>query len=172
MKQAIICDIDGCLIDSAWIWDEIERKGLTGEEMWKFFDENANAPLSAAHYPLVKILQQALSKENDLIFVTARSESIREETRHRLAGIIYDKEFILLMRPLENADPSARVKEVHLVELLKNYEINLAIDDEQANCDMFEKYGIPCIKWEIKMSCGSKTKNMENTTRPEPMRVN
>lgn len=163
MKQAIICDIDGCLIDSAWIWDEVERKELTGEAMWNFFDAHANSPLSKAHYPLIKILQQALSKENELIFLTARSEVIRGETRDRLAGIIYNRDFILLMRPLGNDDPSAVVKEVHLVELLKNYEINLAIDDEQANCDMFEKYGVPCVKWEIK-----RNQELQDDTKAVP----
>ncbi len=150
MKQAIICDIDGCLIDTAWIWNEIEQKELIGNDMWNFFDAHANSPLSKAHYPLIKILQQALSKDNELIFLTARSEAIREDTRNRLAGIIYDRDFILLMRPHGNDDSSAVVKEVHLIELLKNYEINLAIDDEQQNCEMFEKYGIPAIRWEIK----------------------
>lgn len=166
MKQAIICDIDGCLIDSAWIWDEVERKELTGEAMWNFFDTHANSPLSKAHYPLIKILQQAISKENELIFLTARSEVIREETRDRLAGIIYDRDFILLMRPLGNDDPSAVIKEVHLIELLKNYEINLAIDDEQANCDMFEKYGVPCVKWGIKRNQALQVASMENTIKP------
>ena len=32
MKDAIICDIDGCVVDTDWIWSEIEKQKLEGLE--------------------------------------------------------------------------------------------------------------------------------------------
>lgn len=30
MQDAIICDLDGCLFYTAWIFDEIKKQGLSG----------------------------------------------------------------------------------------------------------------------------------------------
>ena len=76
-------------------------------------------------------------------FLTARSEKIRYNTRTRL-----NKEFknvldyCLLMRAKDDLDPAHIVKEKHLKTILERYEVILAIDDEQPNLDMFNRYGL------------------------------
>ena len=43
MKQkAIICDIDGVLLDTEHIFERIETAQLTGRDKWDFFNRHAN----------------------------------------------------------------------------------------------------------------------------------
>lgn len=46
MKDAIICDLDGCLFDTAWIFEETEKQGLTGAAKWDYFHRHVNDPKS------------------------------------------------------------------------------------------------------------------------------
>ena len=42
-RKAIICDIDGVLLQTDFILDEIHALGLKGDEKWEYFYENCNS---------------------------------------------------------------------------------------------------------------------------------
>lgn len=56
--KAIICDIDGCVIDTSRIYEEIAEKGITGADKFAYFEEYANDPAKALiNQQLVDILE-------------------------------------------------------------------------------------------------------------------
>ena len=156
MKSAIICDIDGCVIDTDWIWEEVERQNMEGSQMWEFFNKNANDLTKSKPQQL---LINRLQTNAEVIFSTARSEAIRKETREMLEKIMQGKEFILMMRPEKCFDSSEAVKEAHLMEILKNYEVACAIDNEKENCNMYRRHGLVVMQINL-----TKEKTQNNET--------
>lgn len=146
MREAIICDIDGCLIETDWIFAEAKEKDLNTDETFALFDKYANSDRCVINQKYVKLLQTFSNV--DIIFVTARSEAIRHETQKKLEEILKGQQFLLYMRPIGNKENSCALKEMHLKEILKNYKVHLAIDDYIGNCLIFEKYNIPYIHWQ------------------------
>lgn len=142
--KAIICDIDGCILDSSAVHAEIKRYKLEGAKKWLFFESFANnSKLVKFNRILGDWLYNQAKKGVAIIFLTARSENIRYTTRLRLASEFKpDFEFKLLMRAKDDLDPAHVCKAKHMEDILATYDVILAIDDEQANLDMFNSYGL------------------------------
>ena len=151
--QAIICDIDGCLFDTGWIFEETEKLGLTGEEKWDFFHKHINDEKSRTCEQMKNFLTNVISKDIGIIFMTARSEIIRAETERRIYKELRKREYFypVFMRQLTSYESSDVIKEEMLKKVLYTYGIDvvLAIDDDPKNCAMFESYGIPTLQWKI-----------------------
>lgn len=142
--KAIICDIDGCILDSSAIYTEIYRLNLKGANKWLFFETYAN---DSEYVKFNKNLGEWLFNQTQkgiaIIFLTARSENIRYQTRLRLIEEFKKGfDFKLLMRAKDDTDPPHVCKEKHMRDILAAYDVILAIDDEQKNLDMFNKYGL------------------------------
>ena len=151
MKKAIICDIDGCLLYTSHIFDEVKAQGLEGSQKWEYFNKNANRDCVKFNYALSEILFNFYNQGFAIILLTARVESIRNQTRSKityeniLAGCNY--KYSLYMRDEnDNGTPSHESKLKHLKELKEKYFIILAIDDEDENCKMFQENGILTMK--------------------------
>lgn len=149
-KKAIICDIDGCLLDTGFIFKEIEAQGLTGSEKWDYFHKKANLDEVKFNIALSEILYGFYDQGFDIILLTARSEEIRNQTRSKityeniLAGFNY--KFTLYMRHLGDCSPSHESKAKYIDFLKAKYSIVLAIDDDDANCKMFNENNILTMK--------------------------
>lgn len=141
-QKAIICDIDGCLLDTSGI--EIK------DNDFKSFHEKANSPIwSWKKISLFNLLNNYTELGYKVILLTARSEEIRHQTYNYLiksGGTILKGKPILLMRKIGDTRPAHEMKEELLLEQMKNYYIEFAIDDEQENCEMFRNYGILTFK--------------------------
>ena len=143
-KKAIICDIDGVLLDTSHIMERIEKAGLTGDDKWEFFDRHANDHDVEADYRVIEMLEVFASQGYRIIFLTARSVEIETPTRAKIqiaiaqyAESIFD--FLLIMRPTLNTEPAPDLKERWLNLLREEYDVLMAIDDETANCEMFAR---------------------------------
>lgn len=149
MKSAIICDIDGCVIDTDWIWEEVEKKKISGAEKWLFFNKNSCDMVKAKiDDVLLRIIKMQLYTTGaELIFSTARSECLREQTRKILQDLFEGHEFLLYMRPDGCLLPSEDLKEAHLQEIRKNFIVVQAYDNEAQNCMMYSKNGVDAIQW-------------------------
>jgi len=148
MKQkAIICDIDGVLLDTSKVFKQIEDFYLTGNIKWKYFNRHANDNDVPCDIRIMRILEWFVDNGYKIIFLTARSEEIYRQTR---AKIQYEQalyankpfDFLLIMRPSDVLAPSDEVKYNALLEIEKKYNIFCAIDDDADNCDMFASKGI------------------------------
>lgn len=147
-ENAIICDIDGCLIQTDWIFNDAKRLGLNGEETFTLFDLYANDIMNSVDKNLVLTIK-LLNFDKKIIFLTARSEDIRERTRKNLERILPGVSFLLCMRPSDDKRPQKAVKEDYLRTITEHYNVVLAIDDSAENCAVFEKHDIPYIQWKF-----------------------
>ena len=147
-QKAIICDIDGCLLDTSYIHRSIDSLGLEGAEKWRFFESLANdIKVVRFNKNLANILKTFADSGMKIILLTARSESIKYQTKLRLNYEINDKfNYTLLMRPINDTSDPQTVKFIHLKKILEEYDVILAIDDEDENLKMFAFNGIFVMK--------------------------
>ena len=147
----IICDLDGCLIKSGWIWDVAKEKGFLKDVAFDFFNRSACCEACEIDVSLYKYLCFKASGGFRLHFLTARSEVISVETINFIqqkTGLIYGKEFTISFRPANDLSSPADSKARRLDAMIADKkEILLAIDDEDEILKMYQNRGIKTIKW-------------------------
>lgn len=149
-QKAIICDIDGVLLDTAHIFDRIEKAGLQGRDKWEFFNRHANDYDVEIDSRVVETLE-TLSQDYKIIFLTSRSAEIYKQTRAKIATAIglYAQtvfDYILIMRKDGDPRDSVEVKAEWLKEIQQEFDVIFAIDDESENCEMFARNNILTLK--------------------------
>lgn len=152
----IICDIDGRLVDTSWIWYLInQNKNMSEDERFNFFNINANAQHSRLDKTCLLVLNYArkLQLAQRIVFITARSEAIATPTLNYIqlnTGLVYEKDFLLSFRPLDDKLPPAESKRVRLQKFLQEgYKFLFAIDDDPAICKMYLEHKIAAFRWLI-----------------------
>ena len=144
MKNCVVLDIDGVILDSAFIFDEIFEKKLKGDEMWDYFHSHCNGE----RVKLIKSCKGFLGMlylikrhaELDIILLTSRNDKAYKETEKKLKEFMYyDK---LIMRPDGDYRESHVLKKEALEKLQGEYRILLFIDDELKNCEAAKELGI------------------------------
>lgn len=147
----VICDLDGCLINSAWIWEVIKFLKATQDEAFDIFNRLANSNRNGIDLSLYKYLCFKASGGLKIHFLTARSELIEVETINfiqKRTGLIFGKEFTISFRPANDLSSPADSKARRLDAMISDKkEILLAIDDEDEILKMYQKRGIKTIKW-------------------------
>lgn len=148
--KAIVCDIDGCLLDISKLYKEIHIRDLKGQEMWNFFHENANNPTYASKIEeIFNLVNLYGSQSYKIIILTARRDLIAKSTLDYLnTGDIkldYLNEFIFRSVDLEGI-PSHIFKKAELEKLKETYDIELVIDDEYTNCATFREMGLLALR--------------------------
>lgn len=153
MERYLICDLDGCLIETSYLWMIIRTMKFTQEEGFDFFDRTANAEANPIDETLHKYLCFKLTSGLKILFLTARSEKIETETINfiqKKTDLVYGRDFIINSRPLGDDAPAVQSKEQRLIKILaKDPQIVLAIDDQEEICKMYERYNIKTLKWKI-----------------------
>lgn len=154
-ENYIICDLDGCLIDTAWIWRVVDDLKITNPECYDVFNRLACADYNKIDNSLLNYLNLKLSAGFKILFLTARSEKIKDETirfiRER-TGLVPLRHFIINFRPQGDHYTSVISKHRRLEAILKcGKQIEFAIDDEPAICEMYEAKGIHAVRWQIGM---------------------
>lgn len=142
--KAIICDIDGVLLDTEHIFKKIEELGLTGSSKWEYFNRHANDYDVKIDSRVIEILETFAQNGFRIIFLTARAQEIESHTKAKIdmaIGLYANRIFnyLLLMRPYANYESPENVKETWLNLLREKYEIYCALDDDASNCEMFAK---------------------------------
>lgn len=149
----IVCDLDGCLIDLAWIWEVAKQQGVSRDEAFDIFNRLANADKNRIEIPLYKYLCFKASGGFKIHFLTARSEIIEVETINfiqKKTGLIYGKEFSISFRPNNDISSPAESKAARIQSFIDSgREVALAIDDEVDILRMYASKGIPIMKWII-----------------------
>lgn len=145
-QKAIICDIDGCLLDSSKVLEEAELNTNSANDKWGYFDKYAN-DFSKVYFNenLGGLLASMFRNGYKIIFSTARSVAIRTDTQIRLRSEL-GFNFSLFMRSLDDKREAHKVKQEHLNIIQKFYDVRMAIDDEDANLEMFARNGIFVMK--------------------------
>ena len=147
LKKAIICDIDGVLLETKHIFEEIEKANLTGASKWDYFNRRANDHDVEVDTRVIEILETFANQGYKILFVTARSAEIWKQTRAKIDMAIgqYAQnifEYSLAMRGTDDFNASDCVKAELLQQIQEKYDVLFAIDDDESNCDMFRKNNI------------------------------
>lgn len=147
LKKAIICDIDGVLLETKHIFEEIEKANLTGASKWDYFNRRANDHDVEVDTRVIEILETFANQGYKILFVTARSAEIWKQTRAKIDMAIgqYTQnifEYSLAMRGTDDFNASDCVKAELLQQIQEKYDVLFAIDDDKSNCDMFRKNNI------------------------------
>lgn len=151
MNKYIVCDLDGCLINTAWIWQTAKKFKMDEDTGVDFFNKAANCAASKIDDFCLRYLYFKCSGGLKLHFLTARSEVIEVETINFIqerTGLIYGKEFTISFRPAKDVLPPHQSKEYRVSAMLQSgKQIALAIDDNDLCLQMYQAKGIPAIKW-------------------------
>ncbi len=145
MKQkAIICDIDGVLLNTEHILNRAIIAGLANGDIWKFFNRHANDHDVMANPDIVEMLETFARQGYKIVFITSRSAEIRKHTSAKIAmsiGIYATRPFPfeLLMRNIGDLRPSYEVKQDLMKQLQEKNSVLFAIDDESENCEMYAR---------------------------------
>lgn len=145
--KAIICDIDGCLLDVSKLYKEIHSRHLIGQEMWDFFHKNANNPEYATK--IKEVFELLNSLDCKIILLTARRDLIAKSTLHYLlegkVKLNNISQLIVRSEELEGI-PSHIFKKAELLKLKEQYDIQVVIDDEYTNCATFKEMGFTVLR--------------------------
>ncbi len=161
-ENCIIIDLDGTVAQENNIAD---LSNIVTREDWDKFHESKKWYAPSEFKPIHKVIDIINSFYNSfynspyVIFLTAREDT--KEGLIRLNSLRFIREnftmcenikdygfaFDLLMRKENDFRPSSIVKEDFLLhEILPNYDVILAFDDEENNIKMFQKHGITALK--------------------------
>jgi hypothetical protein len=93
--------------------------------------------------PVQNVIDYVNNLDGSLFIVTGRNESERASTIADLdsAGVVYDK---LFMNP-DTATPTSEFKGKVAEDLLKDFDVTLAIDNNADNRAAFDALGIPTL---------------------------
>lgn len=148
MKQkAIIIDIDGTLTRDPLLIDDKSREGR--DVFYQKIDNYLRVKKELIR-PVVDLVKLIIDNTyTRIIFLTAREDryDIKENTlkflEDKFLFICHDCCFDLYMREENDLRPNYEVKEQILKEqILPNYDILFALDDEDNNVEMFRRNGI------------------------------
>lgn len=147
--KAIIFDIDGVLLDTSFIFEEIFELKLKGDAKWDYFMANCNSDRVSKIKGAIELYWQFSNGGHApyIFFSTARNEKCKEATLNKLwkEGFIIPDEG-LFMRKNGDYRPATEVKKEHLLEIMKKYEIIAFIDDDLANCEMAKELGVLALR--------------------------
>ncbi|TFD75039.1 HAD family acid phosphatase [Cryobacterium fucosi] len=140
--DALICDVDGTLVDVRDVRSHVERPA--GEVDFKpnyerFHADSINSP---AHPEVIQLLKHAHACGLTILIVTGREQKWSFLTTTWLAehGVPYDE---LIMRSRNDPRPDAVVKTEMVRSIALRYNTRLAIDDRPAIVEVWQGAGIP-----------------------------
>lgn len=143
-RKAIVCDIDGVLLDSSHVMQEAEDLELYGDLKWDYFYNHCNDVEVISETK--RLLFLFWINDVTIVFSTARNKKCYESTveKFRKEGIYFDK---LPMRKDGDLRPAYEVKKEH-IEIVKrmDYDIIAFIDDDLDNCNMAKELGILALR--------------------------
>lgn len=143
-QKVIVCDIDGVMLYSEFIFDEIFKLKLKGEDKWAYFDANCNSD----KVELMSGIKSFLKSFGDnvvTVISTARSERVRFQTAKKLWQYKIGFEE-MYMRGLNDCREAKEIKREHLLKIKEKYDIVCFIDDDLGNCEMARDLGILSLR--------------------------
>lgn len=157
--KAIIVDIDGTILDTDILFEEMYEKGIKKADRMKYFYEHCNSERIKAKPDVRQFINTIIHAtyevkgDNNLIGIdsvtlilsTGRDEKCLKETDEKLykQGI---EAYRIYMRKQGDNRPSAEVKKEHIEKIQKEFDIIAFIDDDLSNCEMAKSMGILALR--------------------------
>lgn len=149
-NKIIICDIDGCLIETSWIWDINRVLKLGSPLCWELFENNATSSWNKIDSWLLMFLKEKIKKGFSVCFLTSRSEKIKAATILQIeekTGLRHGTDFEIICRRSDDESEACQHKSDCLDAYFNLNQIELAIDDNKSIIDMYKSRGINAIRW-------------------------
>lgn len=148
MRNAVVFDVDGVLLNTSFIFKEILDLKLRGDAKWDYFMANCNSDRVTAIPNSFEFFFEFLSfSDTDVFISTARNDKCKEETYTKLLKECFIiPKGNLFMRKNKDYRSSQEVKKEHLMEISKTHKIIAFIDDELINCEMAKEMGIFALR--------------------------
>lgn len=155
--KCFICDIDNCYTDSREWVNTVPSN--TDRVEWDEFQKRIH--MARPNINIIKMVDNLIADGNmHVVFITGREDRVSRDHDHRKETIEQLESFSdgilkigdnahLYMRHEFDYRPSDVVKESILIAAKQYYDFLFAIDDEEINCKMFARHGIPVIKYNI-----------------------
>lgn len=136
MNKAVLVDIDGTLVSVTPDWSA-ERNAE-----WEKDTLNASA-LSGG----IDMLYQFKEMGYALVFLTARGQGCRKYTEMKLREVgVWEMVDSIWHRPVRwEGKKSSAYKEAMIKMLMKKWDFEWAMDDEDANLEVMRKYGMKTL---------------------------
>lgn len=143
-KKAVLVDIDGTLVTLTPFDYDVFKTGDTNQidEYLKFWDKDTlNASAIAGG---VEKLREFKEMGYALVFLTARGQSCKKYTEMKLKEIgVWEMVDSMWHRPVRwEGKKSSIYKEAMIKMLMKKWDFEWAMDDEDANLEMMERMGM------------------------------
>lgn len=141
MKEAIIIDIDGTIIDSS------RAQAIWGSNPnTDFNDIMKTTMLDPPNKWCVEIVGDMISQGKHVIFLTARDEEYRSITKQWLQTHVGYHGYTLLMRAIGDNRNDCLIKtDIFYKEIFHSYNVLFAIDDKASVVDMWRNLGVPAL---------------------------
>lgn len=137
--KCYIFDLDGTLADDSHRWHHVSKSGD-----WDSY--YAQCPLDKPIQHIVEVAKALDSAGFDIIIVTGRSESIRNETEEWLLqhGVLFDR---LIMRRKTDRRHNSELK-LEALEYLRadGYEVLMVFEDLPSAVTAYRRAGVPCAQ--------------------------
>ena len=147
-KNAIILDIDNTIVYDTY---KVLLPNNNTREEWNKFHENKLYYMPEC-FKIIKNVQDLIQRflysfeeMPHVIFMTSREDTAQGIIKYNTLRTIKDFfgelhiPYELLMRKENDYRPSAEVKQELLNQILENYNVLFAIDDDDSNIQMFNK---------------------------------
>ena len=145
MRNCIVLDVDGVILNTAFLFEEIFNLKLKGDAMWDYFHKECNTDrvklIPGFEEFFLRLYDIKVNSNVDIILLTSRNEKVRKDTelKLRLEGVFFDK---LIMRPKNDYREAHILKKEILQDLQKEYNIIMYIDDDLNNCEAAKELGV------------------------------
>ena len=148
MKNCIVCDCDGTILNTEFIHKEVMALDLKGDDKWDYF----NKKCCSSEVDLLHSIKDLLIVLNhagvEIVICTARNESGKYALLHKLIqeGIPNLTLDHIYMRKADDLRVDSEVKEDLLSEIQKKYNVLAFIDDSLSCCETAKKLGIMALR--------------------------
>jgi hydroxymethylpyrimidine pyrophosphatase-like HAD family hydrolase len=132
----VLVDIDGTLVEVTPGWSPETNVA------WEMDTVNANVLLKG-----IELIKQFKEEGYTLVFLTARGQGCRKYTKKKLKEIgVWHMVDSMWHRPLKWESVSSSVYKEHMIKMLmKKYDFEWAMDDEDKNLEMMERMGMKVL---------------------------
>lgn len=140
--NCVVFDIDNTLVDMNPVFKEIFQKRLDHQAGWDYFEANCDRKDIAVKEHVLDMAKFFHEQPDfEVVFLTARSETVEEKTRNFLDKLGFEG-CPLIMRELTDTSLADNYKKKNLRYLQDIYNIIMFLDDEINNREAAKSLGI------------------------------